>query len=223
MLKDVDGFLQREPGGEETSKNAQLAPHHARCSGTRGVVMLYQSDNGLCGWFGYAGYLAGRGFHVCCSTAAAPATPAAPPARRATPPTWPPPSATLRRSGARKVAVVGASAWGAVAIGSCVVVDIRGCVALSPALFDLKLGDRLTANIAIARVRAPLLVADAPDDSDSPITEVQTLLRRARPGVVLFVRLPAAAGTAGTPSTTPTTLIAAQRSPPASPPSSTAT
>ena len=78
--------------------------------------------------------------------------------------------ATLRRSGARKVAVVGASAWGAVAIGSCVVVDIRGCVALSPALFDLKLGDRLTANIAIARVRAPLLVADAPDDSDSPIT-----------------------------------------------------
>jgi hypothetical protein len=129
----------------------------------------------------------------------------------------------LRRSGARKVAVVGASAWGAVAIGSCVVVDIRGCVALSPALFDLKLGDRLTANIAIARVRAPLLVADAPDDSDSPITEVQTLLRRARPGVVLFVRLPAAAGTAGTPSTTPTTLIAAERSPPASPPSSTAT
>jgi hypothetical protein len=83
---------------------------------------------------------------------------------------------------------------GAVAIGSCVVVDIRGCVALSPALFDLKLGDRLTANIAIARARAPLLVADAPDDSDSPITEVQTLLRRARPGVVLFVRLPAAAG-----------------------------
>lgn len=112
---------------------------------------------------------------------------------------------------------------GAVAIGSCVVVDIRGCVALSPALFDLKLGDRLTANIAIARVRAPLLVADAPDDSDSPITEVQTLLRRARPGVVLFARLPAAPATAGTPSTTPTTLIAAQRSPPASPPSSTAT
>jgi dienelactone hydrolase len=99
--------------------------------------------------------------------------------------------ATLRRSGARKVAVVGASAGGAVAIGSCVVVDIRGCVALSPALFDLKLGDRLTAKIAIARARAPLLVADAPDDSDSPITEVQTLLRRARPGVV---RLPAGAG-----------------------------
>lgn len=62
------------------------------------------------------------------------------------------------------------------------------------ALFDLKLGDRLTANIAVARVRAPLLVADAPDDSDSPITEVQTLLRRARLGVVLFVRLPAGAG-----------------------------
>jgi dienelactone hydrolase len=102
--------------------------------------------------------------------------------------------ATLRRSGARKVAVVGASAGGAVAIGSCAVVDIRGCVALSPALFDLKLGDRLTAKIAIARARAPLLVADAPDDSDSPITEVQTLLRRARPGVVLFVRLPAGAG-----------------------------
>jgi hypothetical protein len=131
--------------------------------------------------------------------------------------------ATLRRSGARKVAVVAASAWGAVAIGSCVVVDIRGCVALSPALFDLKLGDRLTANIAIGRARGPLLVADAPDDSDSPITEVQTLLRRARPGVVLFARLPAAPATAGTPSTTPTTLIAAQRSPPASPPSSTAT
>jgi pimeloyl-ACP methyl ester carboxylesterase len=165
MLKDVDGFLQREPGGEETSKNAQLAPHHARCSGTRVVVMLHQSDNGLCGWFGYAGYLAGRGFQV--------------------------------------------------------LLFDRRCTGNSSCPTGEK-ANRHAADVATAGTSTAAR-RRRPDDSDNPITEVQPCSAEPDPASSHWSDYPPAPATAGTPSTTPTTLIATQRSPPASPPSSTAT
>jgi hypothetical protein len=33
-------------------------------SGPRGVILLHQTDDGLCGWLTYAGYLATQGFHI---------------------------------------------------------------------------------------------------------------------------------------------------------------
>lgn len=165
-------------------------------SGRRGVVLLHQTDNGICGWFPYAGYLASRGYHVllfdrrCAGNSTCPSDEAAYHHAADVDSAV----ADLRRRGAAKVVIVGASLGGAVAIGSCAVVHASGCVALSPAIFDLKLGGRLTATNAIHRVRVPLLVAVAPDDPDSNLDEVDTLLRRARPGVVQLVQLPLGAG-----------------------------
>ena len=165
--------------------------------GRRGVVLLHQTDNGICGWLPYAGYLATRGYQVllfdrrCTGDSTCPSDDQAADNHAADVGTA---VADLRRRGAAKVVIVGASLGGAVAIGSCAVVRTSGCVALSPAVFDAKLGGKLTATNAIGRVRVPLLVAVAPDDSDSDLGEVRTLLRRARPGLAQLVQLPPGAG-----------------------------
>lgn len=165
-------------------------------AGPRGVVLSHQTNNGLCGWLPYATQLAARGFsvlafdHRCTfesscvegeqqynligdvETAVV----------------------TLQQRGAREVALVGASLGGAVAIGACAQVEVTRCAALSPAVFDRKLGGGVTANTAIGQVRRPLLVAVAPDDPDSSLDEGRALVRRARKGVVTFVPLPAGSG-----------------------------
>jgi dienelactone hydrolase len=165
-------------------------------SGQRGVILLHQTDNGLCGWLPYAGYLATQGFHVglfdfrctfnsgCAEGEKAYNVTADVVAI----------AAALRQRGARSLAVVGASYGGAVAIGTCAAVQADACVALSPALYENKLGGGMTANKAIDQLRVPLLFAAAPDDSGSPADENQALLRRARPGIVTVIELPAGAG-----------------------------
>ena len=75
-----------------------------------------------------------------------------------------------------------ASYGGAVAIGTCAAVQAGACVALSPALYDNKLGGGMTAPRAIGQLRVPLLIAAAPDDSESPAEVNRALMRRARPG-----------------------------------------
>jgi pimeloyl-ACP methyl ester carboxylesterase len=104
-------------------------------SGQRGVILLHQTDNGLCGWLPYAGYLAIRGFHVglfdfrCtfnsgCADGEKAYNVAADVVAIAT---------ALRKRGARSLAVVGASYGGAVALGTCAAVQADACIALSPA------------------------------------------------------------------------------------------
>jgi dienelactone hydrolase len=165
-------------------------------SGQRGVILLHQTDNGLCGWLPYAGYLATEGFHVglfdfrCtfnsgCAEGEKTYNVTADVVAIAT---------ALRQRGARSLAVVGASYGGAVAIGTCAAVQADACAALSPALYENKLGGGMTANKAIGQLRVPLLFAAAPDDSDSPAEENQALLRRAQPGIVTVIELPAGAG-----------------------------
>jgi dienelactone hydrolase len=165
-------------------------------SGERGVILLHQTDQGLCGWLPYAGYLATRGFHVglfdfrCtfnsgCTDDENASNVTADVKAMAT---------TLRERGARSLAVVGASYGGAVAIGTCTAVRADACVALSPALFDNRLGDGVTASKAIAKLRVPLLFAAAPDDSDSPAAANQALLSRAEPEILTVVELPVGAG-----------------------------
>lgn len=165
-------------------------------SGRRGVVLLHQTDNGLCGWLPYAFRLAGEGFAVLafdrrctfgssCVEGAAEYNAIGDVAAAVD---------TLRERGATEVALVGASLGGAVAIGACAAVEVTRCAALSPAIFDRKLGGGVTANKAIATLRRPLLYAVAPDDPDSSLDEGRTLVARTRPGVVTFVELPAGAG-----------------------------
>lgn len=164
-------------------------------TGPTGVVLLHQTNDGLCGWLPYATQLAARGFNVLafdqrCTFGSSCVegeqqynligdVEAA--------------VATLRERGAREVTLVGASLGGSVAIGACTRVEVTRCAALSPAVFDRKLGG-VTANTAIGQVRRPLLVAIAPDDPDSALDEGRALVRRARKGVVTFVPLPAGSG-----------------------------
>ena len=165
-------------------------------TGPRGVVLLHQTDDGLCGWLPYAFRLAGQDFAVLafdrrCTFASSCVDgeaqyDALADVRAAVD--------ALRERGVTEVALVGASLGGAVAIGTCQRVEVSRCAALSPAVFDLKLGDGVTANKAIGTLRKPLLVAVAPDDSDSALDEVRTVAARARPGVATFVELPAGAG-----------------------------
>lgn len=193
---------QTAPAGVGIQDATLNASDHVRLNaavlgtGPRGVVMLHQTDDGICGWFPYASYLAQHGFHVLLFDRRCTGDSTCPPGDKAYRHAADVQSAVtaLRHRGARKVVVVGASLGGAVAIGACATVKTNGCAALSPAIFDVTLGDGLTANNAISKVRVPLLVAVAPDDSDSPITDVQTLTRRARPGVVQLIRLPAGTG-----------------------------
>jgi dienelactone hydrolase len=165
-------------------------------SGQRGVILLHQTDNGLCGWLPYAAYLATQGFYVglfdfrCtfnsgCADGEEAYNVTADVAAIAT---------ALRQRGARSLAVVGASYGGAVAIGTCAAVQAGACVALSPALSDNKLGGGMTARRAIGQLRVPLLVAAAPDDSESPAEVNRALMRRARPGIVTVIKLPAGTG-----------------------------
>lgn len=165
-------------------------------SGEQGVVLLHQTNDGLCGWLPYAYRLAGQGFHVlafdfrctflsdCVEGEQAYAVIDDVDAA----------VTELRKRGAREVALVGASYGGAVAIGACTEVEVSRCVALSAALFDNKLGGGVTANEAIGTLRRPLLFAVAPDDPDSPIEADRELVSRARKGAVTFVELPAGAG-----------------------------
>lgn len=165
-------------------------------AGRRGVVLLHQTDDGICGWLSYAGYLANHDFQVlvfdrrCTGDSSCPSGDAAYHHTDDVQTTV----ASLRTRGAQKIAIVGASFGGSVAIGACAVVKTAGCVALSPAIFDTDLGRGLTAARAISEVQNPLLIADAPDDYDSPISDVRALAAQARPGVVQFVELPDGAG-----------------------------
>jgi dienelactone hydrolase len=165
-------------------------------TGSRGVVLMHQTNDGLCGWLPYAFRLAGEDFAVLafdrrCTFASSCVEGEAQynalaDVRAAVD--------TLRERGVADVALVGASLGGAVAIGTCQRVEVSRCAALSPAVFDLKLGSGLTATKAIGALRKPLLYAVAPDDSSSSLDEGKQLTGRAADDVVTFVELPAGAG-----------------------------
>lgn len=165
--------------------------------GPRGVVLLHQAGEiGLCGWWRYAGRLAGDGFHViaydlrCRGESSCPEGKIRPGAIADTRAVV----GALRDRGARKVALVGASYGGAIAIGAASEVQVDSVVALSAALYDLDLGGGLTARKAVAKIRVPVLFAVAPDDPDSPIRTDRYLLSKARRGIVTFTELPAGVG-----------------------------
>ena len=184
-------------------------------SGRRGVVMLHQTNDGVCGWLPYAGHLAQQGFHVLLFDRRCEGGSSGPDGENAFHHAADVKTAVtdLRRRGADKVAVVGASLGGAIALGACTVVNIDSCVALSPALFDIKLGAGLTPNKAITQLDVPTLVAVAPDDGSSAIHDVKAFVRRAPDDVITSSSSPPAPDTAGTPSTTPPTPVNDHRSP----------
>ncbi len=73
-------------------------------------------------------------------------------------------------------------------------VHAEACAALSPALFDNKLGGGVTAAKAIRHLKTPLLIATSPSDPYSPLAADRELAASAPARVVKFVTLPDAAG-----------------------------
>lgn len=162
-------------------------------TGARGVVMLHQTNDGLCGWLPYASHLANQNFQVvvfdrrCTFGSTCVEEPAAYDFIADVQAVL----GTLSGRGADRAALVGASFGGAVAIGACASLEVEACVAVSPAQFENYLGRGITANNAIGRVRTPTLIAVAPDDPSSPVDTVAALTRRALPDVVTSEVLPA--------------------------------
>ncbi|MGE5156293.1 MAG: alpha/beta hydrolase [Betaproteobacteria bacterium] len=159
-------------------------------SGRRGVVLIPERGGlNLCGWWPYAAYLAGRGYHVllfdhrCAGHSSCPATPG--------------PNdlmddltavtARLRQDGAGRVVLIGASQGGAEAVifGSRPPSGLAGVVALS--------ADELTDNLAAAPYPAsasaaaphlalPSLFVVAADDPYVSVVDSQRLESAVRAG-----------------------------------------
>jgi pimeloyl-ACP methyl ester carboxylesterase len=150
-------------------------------SGDRGLVMLHESPNDLCGWEPYAAVLAHRGFHVLLVDLRAYGLSRRGPyggergaiadVRGAV--------AELKALGGKRVALVGASYGGvtafvaAPALGS----DIAGVASLSGEL-DLS-NANLNALAAAPKIRVPLLIMGSRKDPYLDETDARRLARAA--------------------------------------------
>jgi pimeloyl-ACP methyl ester carboxylesterase len=165
-------------------------------SGPVGAVLIHEYPRDYCGWLPYSGYLArhgvrallfdlrcfgrspcpgGRG-HAIADVAAA--------------------MAELRRRGARRVALVGASMGGAIAVVAAAqlhpaaVVDLSGerdTTGLTP-------GIDADAGAAARGVTAPALFAVARGDRYVPVDDMRAVARRVRSATRRLIVLPAVAG-----------------------------
>jgi alpha/beta superfamily hydrolase len=165
-------------------------------SGPVGAVLIHEYPRDYCGWLPYSGYLArhgvrallfdlrcfgrspcpgGRG-HAIADVAAA--------------------MAELRRRGARRVALVGASMGGAIAVVAAaqlhpaVVVDLSGerdTTGLTP-------GIDADAGASAHAVTAPALFAVARGDRYVPVDDMRAVARRVRSATRRLIVLPAVAG-----------------------------
>jgi len=166
-------------------------------SGPVGAVLIHEYPRDSCGWWPYAGYLSrhgvrallfdlrcfgrspcpsgGRG-HATADVAAA--------------------MAELRRRGARRVALVGASMGGAIAVVAAAQLHPAAVVDLSGERNTTGLTPGIDADAAAAAhgVTAPVLFAVARGDRYVPVADMRTVARRVRSATRRVIVLPAVAG-----------------------------
>jgi pimeloyl-ACP methyl ester carboxylesterase len=165
--------------------------------GDLGVVLLHEYPSDLCDWWSYANYLAGRGMRALaidmrclgeseCGTRGKAGAVAD--VRAAID--------ELRREGAKRVAIVGASYGGAIAVVAgarlkAAVVDLSG----EQSLQGLVPGyDDVDSLAAAPRLRAPALFVVAHNDQYTPIADMRRVYRAAGSREKQLVVLPAEAG-----------------------------
>lgn len=154
-------------------------------TGVRGVVLIHEAGSrGLCGWWDYAAYLSGRGFHVllfdhrCTGQSACPVGGAAGNGLMSDIETA---IAQLRADGAAKVVLLGGSQGASEALIAASVAPhaVAGVVALS--------ADELTAPLAVPpypqtasaaapRLRLPALFAVAASDQFVSVEDTRALV-----------------------------------------------
>ena len=149
-------------------------------SGPRGVVLLHESPADLCGWTPYAEVLARRHFHVLLVDLRAYGLSARGPygGRRGAIADVRGAVNELKRLGAKRVAVVGASYGGvnALVAAPALGASISAVASLSG---ELSLGDSLDALAAVPHIRVPLLVLGSRDDRYLSYAEARRLIHAA--------------------------------------------
>ncbi|GAB2604191.1 alpha/beta hydrolase [Kribbella endophytica] len=164
-------------------------------SGRLGVVLVHGSGaRGVCNWAGEIGWLAKAGLNVVgydqscvgASTCADEVRPVEDLLAVV---------AELRRRGATKVVVVGASAGGSMPLVAAVRPNsgISGVVTLSPANLAMPIGTTDATAMSVARsIRQPVLYVLAQDDPASSVAEMKSLSAATKGS--RFVLLPAGSG-----------------------------
>lgn len=165
-------------------------------SGPVGAVLIHEYPLDYCGWLPYAGYLAHHGVRALMFDLRCFGGSACPEGRGHATTDVAAAVAELRRRGARRVALVGASMGGSIAVVAAAelhpaaVVDLSGerdTTALTP-------GIDANAGAAARHVTAPALFAVAREDQYISVDDMRLVARRTRSATKRTIVLPAVAG-----------------------------
>jgi pimeloyl-ACP methyl ester carboxylesterase len=165
-------------------------------SGPVGAVLIHEYPRDLCGWWPYARYLAGHGVRALLFDLRCFGESPCPSGRGHATTDVAAAMAEVRRRGARRVALVGASMGGAIAVVAAArlhpaaVVDLSGerdTTGLTP-------GIDADAGAAARDVTAPALFAVARGDRYVPVPDMRAVARGVRSSTSRLIVLPAAAG-----------------------------
>jgi alpha/beta superfamily hydrolase len=165
-------------------------------SGPVGAVLIHEYPRDFCGWWAYARYLSRHGVRALLFDLRCFGRSACPGGRGHAITDVGAAMAEVRRRGARRVALVGASMGGAIAVVAAArlhpaaVVDLSGerdTTGLTP-------GIDADAGAAAHGVTAPALFAVARGDRYVPVADMRAVARRTRSPTKHMIVLPAAAG-----------------------------
>jgi pimeloyl-ACP methyl ester carboxylesterase len=165
-------------------------------SGPVGAVLIHEYPRDYCGWLPYSGYLARHGVRALLFDLRCFGRSPCPGGRGHAIDDVAAAMAELRRRGARRVALVGASMGGAIAVVAAArlhpaaVVDLSGerdTTGLTP-------GIDADAGAAAHAVTAPALFAVARGDRYVPVDDMRAVARRVRSATRRLIVLPAVAG-----------------------------
>jgi dienelactone hydrolase len=165
-------------------------------SGPVGAVLIHQYPRDSCGWWPYAGYLSRHGVRALLFDLRCFGRSACPNGRGHATADVAAAVSELRRQGVRRVALVGASMGGAIAVVAAArlhpaaVVDLSGerdTTGLTP-------GIDADAGAAAHGITAPALFAVARGDRYVPVADMRAVARRVRSATTRVIVLPAIAG-----------------------------
>jgi pimeloyl-ACP methyl ester carboxylesterase len=165
-------------------------------SGPVGAVLIHEYPRDYCGWLPYSGYLSRHGVRVLLFDLRCFGRSPCPGGRGHAIADVAAAMAELRRRGARRVALIGASMGGAIAVVAAArlhpaaVVDLSGerdTTGLTP-------GIDADADAAAQDVTAPALFAVARGDRYVPVDDMRAVARRVRSATKRLIVLPAVAG-----------------------------
>src|SRR3954465_575839 len=165
-------------------------------SGPVGAVLIHEYPLDLCGWWPYARYLSRRGVHALVFDLRCFGSSPCPAGRGHAVTDVAAAVAELRRRGARRIALVGASMGGAIAVVAAAQLHPAAVVDLSGERNTTGLTPGIDANAGVAarRVTAPSLFAVARGDRYISVADMRAVARPVRSATRRVIVLPAGAG-----------------------------